>query len=59
MDRILPDNGERRSGIERRVFLYDQHIPERRSEEDRRSRKDRRRNSRVSQYHINYKDYSQ
>ena len=59
MNRILPDNGGRRLGIERRVFLYDQYIPERRSEENRRSGKDRRRNSRVSQYHLNFKDYSQ
>ena len=58
MNRILHDNGGRRSGIERREFLYDQYIPERRSEEDRRSGKDRRQNSRVSQYHMKYKDYS-
>jgi len=45
---MLPDNGGRRLGIERREFSYDQHIPERRTGEDRRSRKDRRRKSRVS-----------
>lgn len=50
MNRILPDNGGRRSGIERREFSYDQHIPERRSGEDRRSGKERRRKSRVSKY---------
>ena len=58
MNRILTDNGGRRLGIERRVFLYDQYIPEKRSGEDRRSGKDRRRNSRVSQYQMNSKDYS-
>jgi hypothetical protein len=39
---ILTDNGGRRSGIERREFLYDQHFPERRSGKDRRSGSDRR-----------------
>jgi hypothetical protein len=38
----LPDNGGRRTGIERRYFNYSAHIPERRSGEDRRSRNDRR-----------------
>ena len=42
MNQILPDNEGRRSGIERREFLYDQHIPERRSGKDRRSGFDRR-----------------
>ena len=37
MSQILPDNGERRSGIERRQFSYDYHIPERRSGNERRS----------------------
>ena len=36
----LTDHGERRSGIERREFLYDHHIPERRSGKDRRSGND-------------------
>lgn len=36
------DNGGRRSGIDRRKFLYDLHIPERRSGIDRRSAFDRR-----------------
>jgi hypothetical protein len=38
----LPDNGGRRSGIERRQFQYTSHIPERRSGFDRRSGIDRR-----------------
>ena len=38
----LPDNGGRRSGSDRRVFLYAFHIPERRLLEDRRSGVDRR-----------------
>ena len=36
------DNGGRRSGIGRRQFSYDFHIPERRSGLDRRSGVDRR-----------------
>jgi hypothetical protein len=38
----LPDNGGRRSGIERRRFQYTSHIPERRCGNDRRSGLDRR-----------------
>lgn len=38
----LSDNGGRRSGIERRQFFYNGHIPERRSGRDRRGRFDRR-----------------
>jgi hypothetical protein len=38
-----PDNGGRRSGIERRRFEYTSHIPERRSGRDRRKGHDRRR----------------
>jgi len=33
----VPQNGDKRSGIERRRFSYDAHIPERRSGQDRRS----------------------
>jgi len=33
----VPQNGDNRSGIERRRFSYDVHIPERRSGQDRRS----------------------
>ncbi len=36
------DNGGRRMGFERRQFTYNEHIPERRSGRDRRSRIDRR-----------------
>ena len=41
-DIFVVDNGDRRSGIERREFTYAFHIPERRSGEDRRSGFDRR-----------------
>ena len=36
------DNGGRRTGIDRRRFSYDLHIPERRSGTERRDRVDRR-----------------
>jgi hypothetical protein len=48
MSQILPDNGGRRSGIERREFSYDQHTPERRSGKDRRTGLDRRLKPRTS-----------
>ena len=38
----LRDNGGRRSGIERRRFSYADHIPERRSQKDRRVMTERR-----------------
>ena len=38
----IMDNGGRRSGIDRRHFSYNAHVPERRSGQDRRSDKDRR-----------------
>jgi hypothetical protein len=38
----LPDNGGRRSGIDRRRFSYSAHIPERRRGIERRSGRDRR-----------------
>ena len=38
----LTNNGERRSGIDRRQFSYTDHIPERRAGEDRRSGLERR-----------------
>jgi len=44
---LPPDNGGRRSGIERRRFQYAFHIPERRSGLDRRSGIDRRTDERV------------
>jgi hypothetical protein len=39
---FLSDKGGRRTGINRRRFSYDAHIPERRSGLDRRGNKDRR-----------------
>ena len=42
MDMKLPDNGGRRSGIDRRQFSYSSCIPERRKQDDRRSGEDRR-----------------
>jgi hypothetical protein len=42
MKQVLPDNGGRRLGIDRREFSYDVHLPERRSGKDRRSGLDRR-----------------
>ena len=42
MKNILSDNGGRRIVIDRRQFVYNGHIPERRSGEDRRSGLDRR-----------------
>jgi len=48
MSYVLTDNGGRRSGIKRREFRYDQHIPERRSGKERRSGLDRRLKPRTS-----------
>ena len=45
---FLKNNGGRRSGIDRRQFSYDYHIPERRSDNERRSRLDRRLKPRTS-----------
>ena len=42
MKYILSDNGGRRLGFDRHQFLYNGHIPERRSGKDRRSELDRR-----------------
>jgi hypothetical protein len=47
MKNIIDNNEGRRSGIERRQFSYDQHIPERRSGKDRRSGNDRRLKPRI------------
>ncbi len=41
-DLIRNDNGGRRLGIDRRVFSYDSHIPERRRGREQRSGRDRR-----------------
>ena len=37
MTSFFNDNGGRRSGVDRRTFTYDIHIPERRSGRDRRN----------------------
>lgn len=42
MKNVLPDNGGRRSGVDRRQFSYTAHIPERISGKERRSGVDRR-----------------
>jgi hypothetical protein len=39
---IVSDNGGKRSGIDRRAFEYAVHLPEKRSDKDRRDRFDRR-----------------
>jgi len=39
---ILIDNGGRRLGDDRRLYSYNEYLPERRSEKDRRSFPDRR-----------------
>jgi hypothetical protein len=44
----LPDKRGRRSGIERRQFSYAMHIPENRSDKERRNGKDRRKKIRMS-----------
>ena len=43
-------NKDRRLGIERRQFSYNGHIPERRSDKEKRSGRDRRRELRTSKY---------
>jgi len=48
MKNVLFDNGGRRSEIERRQFSYNGHIPERRSNKDRRSGLDKRLKPRAS-----------
>jgi hypothetical protein len=42
MTNIDIDNGGRRSGMNRRLFLYTSHVPELRADDDRRSGTDRR-----------------
>ena len=49
MDSMLPDNGGRRLGIDRRQFSYTIHVPERRSDNERRSGIDRRLEARTSE----------
>ena len=48
MKQTLHDNGGRRTGIDRRQFSYTAHIPERRSDKERRSGFDRRLKPRIS-----------
>ncbi len=43
------DNREKRSGVDRRQYSYDKHIPERRSDQIRRNRLDRRLKPRKSE----------
>ena len=39
---FIKDNGDKRLGLDRRQYSYDKHIPERRSNQERRSKLDRR-----------------
>ena len=48
MKQVLPDNGGRRTGIDRRQFSFTAHIPERRSGKERRGGFDRRLKPRFS-----------
>ena len=48
----LPDNGERRSGRDRRSFLYALNIPEMRSGKERRSGFDKRKEARYEIYKL-------
>jgi hypothetical protein len=45
---IAEDNGGRRIGIDRRSFSYSLHIPERRSQDDRRKGDHRRKANRIN-----------
>jgi hypothetical protein len=55
MKYVFPDNGGRRSGMERRQSLYNEHIPELRSGKERRSVLDRRK----QEYQKNKKYFKQ
>ena len=44
---ILRDNGGRRVGVDRRIFSYSLHIPERRFLKDRRKSDNRRKTNRI------------
>ena len=50
MASFIRDNGGVRSGLDRRQFSYDKHIPERRSAKNRRNGLDRRLKPRISEY---------
>ena len=49
MESSIKDNGGRRSGIDRRDFKYSKHIPEQRSDKERRNELDRRKKPRRSE----------
>ena len=49
MESSIKDNGGRRSGIDRRDFKYSKHIPEQRSDKERRNGLDRRKKPRRSE----------
>jgi DNA-binding XRE family transcriptional regulator len=49
MATFIRDNGGERLGLDRRQFSYDRHIPERRSDQDRRSKLDRKLKPRKSE----------
>ena len=49
MASFIKDNGGKRLGLDRRQYSYDKHIPERRSDMDRRSKLDRRLKPRKSE----------
>ena len=49
MESFIKDNGGRRSGIDRRDFKYSKHIPEQRSDKERRNELDRRKKPRRSE----------
>jgi hypothetical protein len=49
MASFIKDNGGKRLGLDRRQYSYDKHIPERRSDIDRRSKLDRRLKPRKSE----------
>ena len=49
MASFIRDNGGERLGLDRRQFAYDRHIPERRADQDRRSKLDRRLKPRKSE----------
>ena len=44
---ILRDNGDRRVGVDRRIFSYSLYIPERRSLNDRRKSDNRQKTNRI------------
>jgi len=47
--RLSADNREKRSGLDRRQYSYDKHIPERRADQNRRNKLDRRLKPRKSE----------